>query len=400
LNKTALTSTFGSQPPPAKNFTLRRKPKSAALRAHLTQKASEVASHRRSSANQPHSTPLSPIKKNAGFPKDMQRQHNAPSKPHPIVPLRQHTRPTMRESHLPKKTKLLDITEQPVGVTSRESKKRRKHTDADNAGDEAKHKRTAEQHRQSKSQKHAGTKSDNAVTDYAAGLNGPKEQAQPKEEPKKEPEEEAKPSYALIPGAMKKPAYVPAVSSVPTPKTPDINSGISVDPNASIGTQEVQRELQIRMRQQEVQLQQKLLLKDAKLKAAGVSDGLKLLGLSKQQPPSALEISQSMNKQVKQSLSLTKEQMLAAQEMFRSANKVTRAEKALILGFMAGARDNPFPQQGPILTIKLSENTETNPSGGSNSQTTLIEMLFEMNYDTGHWRRLKRTRVLAPMNDR
>ena len=59
------------------------------------------------------------------------------------------------------------------------------------------------------------------------------------------------------------------------------------------------------MRQQEVQLQQKLLLKDAKLKAAGVSDGLKLLGLSKQQPPSALEISQSMNKQVKQSLSLT-----------------------------------------------------------------------------------------------
>ena len=49
-------------------------------------------------------------------------------------------------------------------------------TDADSAGDEAKHKRTSEQHRQSKSQKHAGTKSDNAVTDYAAGLNGPKEQ--------------------------------------------------------------------------------------------------------------------------------------------------------------------------------------------------------------------------------
>ena len=30
--------------------------------------------------------------------------------------------------------------------------------------------------------------------------------------------------------------------------------------------------------------------------------------------------------------------MLAAQEMFRSANTVTKAEKALILGFMAGAR--------------------------------------------------------------
>lgn len=34
--------------------------------------------------------------------------------------------------------------------------------------------------------------------------------------------------------------------------------------------------------------------------------------------------------------------MLAAQEMFRSANRVTRAEKALILGFMAGARGKCF----------------------------------------------------------
>jgi hypothetical protein len=30
--------------------------------------------------------------------------------------------------------------------------------------------------------------------------------------------------------------------------------------------------------------------------------------------------------------------MLEAQEMFRTANKVTRPEKALILGFMAGSR--------------------------------------------------------------
>lgn len=33
-----------------------------------------------------------------------------------------------------------------------------------------------------------------------------------------------------------------------------------------------------------------------------------------------------------------REQMLAAHEMFRNANRVSRAEKALILGFMAGAR--------------------------------------------------------------
>jgi hypothetical protein len=30
--------------------------------------------------------------------------------------------------------------------------------------------------------------------------------------------------------------------------------------------------------------------------------------------------------------------MFAAQEMFKTANKITRPEKALILGFMAGSR--------------------------------------------------------------
>ena len=40
----------------------------------------------------------------------------------------------------------------------------------------------------------------------------------------------------------------------------------------------------------------------------------------------------------RRNLSLTREQMLEAQEMFRTANKVTRPEKALILGFMAGSR--------------------------------------------------------------
>jgi negative elongation factor A len=32
--------------------------------------------------------------------------------------------------------------------------------------------------------------------------------------------------------------------------------------------------------------------------------------------------------------------MQEAQEMFKNANKVTRPEKALILGFMAGSRGN------------------------------------------------------------
>ena len=62
-----------------------------------------------------------------------------------------------------------------------------------------------------------------------------------------------------------------------------------------------------------------------------------------QQPPQV--------QQQRRSLTLTREQMLEAQEMFRTANKVTRPEKALILGFMAGSRDNPCPHLGKILSV-------------------------------------------------
>lgn len=39
--------------------------------------------------------------------------------------------------------------------------------------------------------------------------------------------------------------------------------------------------------------------------------------------------------------------MFAAQEMFKTANKVTRPEKALILGFMAGSRGGSWAGPGP-----------------------------------------------------
>ena len=65
------------------------------------------------------------------------------------------------------------------------------------------------------------------------------------------------------------------------------------------------------------------------------------------------QVQQAPAPQVRKQLTLTKEQMFEAQEMFRTANKVTRPEKALILGFMAGSRDNPCPHLGKILKIKI-----------------------------------------------
>ena len=49
-----------------------------------------------------------------------------------------------------------------------------------------------------------------------------------------------------------------------------------------------------------------------------------------------------------------------------------------------------------MITVRLSEHTEISTNSNMNTpQTQLVEMLFEMNYDTGHWRRLKRTRIIA-----
>ncbi|KAG7162941.1 Negative elongation factor A-like [Homarus americanus] len=99
--------------------------------------------------------------------------------------------------------------------------------------------------------------------------------------------------------------------------------------------------------------------------------------------------------QQKRGLSLTKEQMLEAQEMFRTSNKVTRPEKALILGFMAGSRENPCPHLGNIVTIKLSEGEETVSQPEGAFINMLAETHFQMNYNTGEWKRIKKYRPLA-----
>ncbi|CAB3365682.1 Hypothetical predicted protein [Cloeon dipterum] len=95
----------------------------------------------------------------------------------------------------------------------------------------------------------------------------------------------------------------------------------------------------------------------------------------------------------KKGLSLTREQMLEAQSMFKTANKITRAEKALILGFMAGSRDNPCPHLGSIITIKLSENQEEVLQNDT-YVTMVAETHFQMNYNTGEWKRMKKYRKL------
>ena len=115
--------------------------------------------------------------------------------------------------------------------------------------------------------------------------------------------------------------------------------------------------------------------------------------------------------------------------MFATANKVTRPEKALILGFMAGSRENPCPHLGMVksvnlnmvlinnkviilywyifvdynskailvgnvVTIKLSENQENVLQTDGTYLTMIVETHFQMNYLTGEWKRIKKYRRL------
>jgi negative elongation factor A len=54
--------------------------------------------------------------------------------------------------------------------------------------------------------------------------------------------------------------------------------------------------------------------------------------------------------------------------------------------------DNPCPQQGNVLSIRLSENKEMIQQADGTSKTMLADMFFQMNYETGEWKRIKKYR--------
>lgn len=61
------------------------------------------------------------------------------------------------------------------------------------------------------------------------------------------------------------------------------------------------------------------------------------------------------------------------------------------------APDNPCPNLGNIVTIKLSENIENVLQTDDTYLTMLSEMHFQMNYNNGQWTRLKKYRHIDGM---
>ncbi|KAL7875739.1 hypothetical protein AOLI_G00107020 [Acnodon oligacanthus] len=396
LNKSALTTLVGPLTPPIKHFQLKRKPKSATLRAELLQKSTETAQQLKKTAGVPFhakgrglvkkidtTTPLKGIPKAPFRSPTTPSMFSPPSNRAPIAPART---PLRKERGV----KLLDISELDMVGAGREAKRRRKTLDTEAGEKAAKEEAVVE----------------NATPDYAAGLVSTQKLGALNSE-------SALPSTSYLPAT---PSMVPSSSYIPSSETQPANAGGSGrdatnrQPEESTATGAAAATLPGQFKQRPPMYNASTAsptaptspttptstpLNNAPAPAATAAQA------DTATPPPTTTVQPAptpapQQPQPKKNLSLTREQMYAAQEMFKTANKVTRPEKALILGFMAGSRENPCPEQGDIIQIKLSEHTEVLPKAdGTGSTTMLVDTVFEMNYSTGQWTRLKKYKPIT-----
>uniref|UniRef100_A0A3B3ZPR4 HDAg domain-containing protein n=1 Tax=Periophthalmus magnuspinnatus TaxID=409849 RepID=A0A3B3ZPR4_9GOBI len=380
LNKSALTTLVGPLTPPVKHFQLKRKPKSATLRAELLQKSTETAQQLKKTAGVPfhakgrglvkkidNTTPLKGIPKAPFRSPTAPSMFSPPSNRTPIAPART---PLRKERGV----KLLDISELDMVGAGREAKRRRKTLETETGEKATKEEAVVE----------------NTTPDYAAGLVSAQKLGALNENPL--------PSTSYLPAT---PSMVPSSSYIPSSEAqpgretlqstrqPEEPATAGTGANATLPGQYKQRTPMYNAGTQPTPPHPPL--------PAPPPPRLPTTDLQQQLQPASLRpppISPARHRPPHLPLHLN--QMYAAQEMFKTANKVTRPEKALILGFMAGSRENPCPEQGDIIQIKLSEHTEVLPKAdGTGSTTMLVDTVFEMNYSTGQWTRLKKYKPIT-----
>lgn len=97
-------------------------------------------------------------------------------------------------------------------------------------------------------------------------------------------------------------------------------------------------------------------------------------------------------------LSPTQEQLMIANEMFRESPTLSNDQKRMITSFLSGVTENPHPEQGSVVTVPLTKVERQEPfvdqSGNKGVKVYLIETVFEMNYNTGQWRKLQLKRLV------
>ncbi|CAH1967768.1 unnamed protein product [Acanthoscelides obtectus] len=457
LNKAALVSVVGNRPEPLRHFTIKKKPKSALLRADLLQKSSDAASN----LNKKSSAPVIPVR-SRGMPRKM--TDTTPLKGIPsrvptsgfrsgVLNSNMSNRPPIRGPAGRKEggVKLLDIADQPLGYAA--AKKRKKMQEMEDAAKKASETAAMQSPPPATGGNAAAAAGGGGTTpDYAAGLTAtptyappatpqpvtaatatptstvpasipptPQQQTtatvvslQPQQQPATTTTP-APPLVAALPPAQQHQATPTAavappssVTLVATPIQAAQPQVVQVAQQQPTNQSQVQFAAQAAMRPVPpllattgaVQVQQTQIQPGTQVQQIiGTPVVITQRPVQQQQTVTHIRIQPqpATNVLQRRGLALTREQMLEAQDMFRTANKVTRPEKALILGFMAGSRDNPCPHLGNIVTIKLSEDQENVLQPDDTYLTMLVETHFQMNYNNGEWKRIKKYRHVENM---
>ena len=77
------------------------------------------------------------------------------------------------------------------------------------------------------------------------------------------------------------------------------------------------------------------------------------------------------------------------EDMFAEADLLSEKQKQIIMDFMVGQATKPYLESGDKLTFTLNKTIHEN-----DSEKTEVETLFEMDYSTKQWRKLKKSVVL------
>ncbi|KAL3254056.1 hypothetical protein MRX96_054347 [Rhipicephalus microplus] len=422
LNKHALTALVGQLPQPVKHFALKRKPKSAALRAELLQKSQDALSN----AKRNTSSSSVPIRCR-GLTKNMND-----SSPLRGIPSRVPTggfktptsgnrlssgTPLSRSLTKPlgnKKDggiKLLDINEQPLGY-GRDAKRRKKPTEE-----------IPEMQKKDKEAPTTPTTSAAPVTpDYAAGLLSSSQLSSVPASPaasygipatgtalpaiaaKTNPPLQASGGGGSQTGTTTKPGATLEQSTaapaqpheaMPPSTSVDASTGMSSAAATVVVAPTTSTVVSVAAPPNAVVRRTTVTLGElGALNSATTTTAVQHIAVQKVQPVVSQQTAVVVTTQPQQrvGLSLSLDQVSEAQEMFKNSNKVSRSEKALILGFMAGSRANPCPELGNLITIRLSENKEEIVQPNGTVKQAIVETHFQMNYSTGEWKRVRKIR--------
>ncbi|KAL1422568.1 hypothetical protein MTO96_021977 [Rhipicephalus appendiculatus] len=388
LNKHALTALVGQLPQPVKHFALKRKPKSAALRAELLQKSQDALSNAKrntSSSSVPircrgltknlnDSSPLRGIPSRVptgGF--KTPTSGNRLSSGTPLS--RSLTKPLGNKKD--GGIKLLDINEQPLGY-GRDAKRRKKPTEE-----------IPEMQKKDKEAPTTPTTSAAPVTpDYAAGLLSSSQLSSVPASPaasygipatgtalpaiaaKTNPPLQASGGGGSQTGTTTKPGATLEQSTaapaqpheaMPPSTSVDASTGMASAAATVVVAPTTSTVVSVAAPPNAVVRRTTATIGElGALNSATTTTAVQHIAVQKVQPVVSQQTAVVVTTQPQQrvGLSLSLDQVSEAQEMFKNSNKVSRSEKALILGFMAGSRANPCPELGNLITIRLSENKE------------------------------------------